>query len=125
MLRQYRFVPGKWAWELPGGLLDPGENAATTAAREVEEETGWRPHSLRRVLTYQPIVGMVDSPHVIFVGRGADLVAEPESCGEAGEIAWVPLEAIRDLIAKGEILSSGTLVALLHILASGIEPAES
>ncbi|HWS33659.1 MAG TPA: NUDIX hydrolase [Actinoplanes sp.] len=102
ILRQYRFVPGKWAWELPG-LLDPGENAATTAAREVEEETGWRPHSLRRVLTYQPIVGMVDSPHVIFVGWGADLVAEPESGEEAGEIAWVPLGAIRDLIAKGEI----------------------
>ncbi|WP_308285341.1 NUDIX hydrolase [Actinoplanes hulinensis] len=124
MLRRYRFVPDKWAWELPGGLLDPGEDAAGTAAREVEEETGWRPHALRRVLTYQPIIGMVDSPHVIFVGRGADLVTEPEGGEESGEVAWIPLEAVRDLIAKGEILSSGTLLALLHILAFGIEPEQ-
>lgn len=125
MLRQYRFVPGRWAWELPGGLLDPGEDAAATAAREVEEETGWRPHALRRVLTYQPIVGMVDSPHVIFAGRGADLVGEPESGEESGEVTWIPLGDVRDLIAKGQIISSGTLLALLHILAFGIEPEQS
>lgn len=29
--------------ELPAGLVDPGEDAAATAAGEVEEETGWRP----------------------------------------------------------------------------------
>ncbi|GIE03156.1 NUDIX hydrolase [Paractinoplanes durhamensis] len=28
LLRRYRFVPAQWAWELPGGLIDPGEDAA-------------------------------------------------------------------------------------------------
>lgn len=65
---------------------------------------------------------MVDSPHVIFIGRGADLVAEPGKGEGSGEVAWIALDAVHDLIRKGEILSSGTLLALLQILAFGIEP---
>jgi 8-oxo-dGTP pyrophosphatase MutT (NUDIX family) len=106
-----------------GGLLDEGESPAVTAAREVEEETGWRPSELRPVVGYQPIVGMVDAPHEIFVGRGATRVGEPEGGEEAGEIAWVPLGQVRSLIAQGEIISSGSLVALLHILAFGVDSA--
>lgn len=121
MLRRYRFVPEKWTWELPGGLLDRGEEPAATAAREVEEETGWRPAELRKLVSYEPIVGMVDAPHVIFAGRGAVHVSEPEDGEEAGEVAWIPLGKIRTLISQGEIISSGTLVALLHILAFGLE----
>ena len=36
-----QFRPWPPGWELPGGHCDPGEDPATTAAREVEEETGY------------------------------------------------------------------------------------
>lgn len=117
MLWRYRFVPQKWTWELPGGLVDSDEDPALTAAREVEEETGWRPTELHRVVGYQPIVGMVDAPHDVFVGCGATQVGEPEQGEESGEIAWIPLESVPEMISRGEIISSGTLIALLHILA--------
>ncbi|MFI9028843.1 NUDIX domain-containing protein [Streptomyces sp. NPDC053560] len=118
MLWRYRFVPQQWGWELPGGIVDPGEDAQTTALREVEEETGWRPDSLEHVVTYQPMVGMVDSPHEIYVGRGAQRIGEPTDLEEAGHVAWVPLADIPGLMAKGQLMGSGTLVALLHLLAS-------
>ncbi|MFJ2178116.1 GntR family transcriptional regulator [Streptomyces sp. NPDC087851] len=117
MLWRYRFVPQQWGWELPGGIVDAGEDATTTALREVEEETGWRPTSLDHVLTYQPMVGMVDSPHEIFVGRGAEHVGPPTDLEEAGHVEWVPLSDVPGLMAKGDLMGSGTLVALLHILA--------
>lgn len=118
MMWRYRFVPQQWGWELPGGIVDDGEDPATTALREVEEETGWRPNPVEHVVTYQPMVGMVDSPHEIFVSRGAERVGDPTDPEEAGHIEWVPLADIPGLMARGELMGSGTLVALLHILAS-------
>ncbi|UQX00896.1 GntR family transcriptional regulator [Streptomyces sp. RerS4] len=118
MLWRYRFVPEQWGWELPGGIVDAGEDAAVTAARETEEETGWRPTSVEHVVTYQPMIGMVDSPHEIFVARGATKVGEPTDAEEAGHVAWIPLDEISALMADGKLMGSGTLVALLHLLSS-------
>ncbi|WP_329614468.1 GntR family transcriptional regulator [Streptomyces brevispora] len=118
MMWRYRFVPQQFGWELPGGIVDAGEEPADTAMREVIEETGWRPKALEHVVTYQPMVGMVDSPHEIFVGQGAERVGDPSDLEEAGHIEWVPLADIPGLMARGELMGSGTLVALLHILAT-------
>ncbi|MER7412962.1 NUDIX domain-containing protein [Streptomyces cacaoi] len=118
MLWRYRFVPQAWGWELPGGIVDEDEDAKEAALREVEEETGWRPETLEHVVSYQPMVGMVDSPHEIFVGRGAKRVGEPTDLEEAGHIEWVPLADIRGLMKRGDLMGSGTLIALLHILAN-------
>ncbi|MFC5187012.1 NUDIX domain-containing protein [Actinomadura harenae] len=119
MLWRYRFVPNKFGWELPGGIVDEGEAPRQTALREVEEETGWRPRTLEHLVTFEPMVGMVDSPHEVFVGRGADKVGEPSDVEEAGEVAWIPLSEVHRLIRKDELLGSGTLVGLLHVIAYG------
>lgn len=125
MLWRHRFVSDRWGWELPGGLIDAGEDPATTAAREVEEETGFRPRSLEHVATFQPMVGMVDSEHVVFLARGADRVGDPTETTEAARIEWVPLSSVLGMIARGEIWNSGTLVALLHVLATWGAPGAS
>jgi 8-oxo-dGTP pyrophosphatase MutT (NUDIX family) len=119
MLRRYRFVPDKFGWELPGGIVDDGESPAEAAAREVEEETGWRPVTpLSHLITFQPMVGMVDSPHELFVGHGAEFVTSPAADSEeAGQVAWIPLKDIPGMFERDELLGAGTLVALLHILA--------
>jgi 8-oxo-dGDP phosphatase len=51
MMHRHRFVIDRWVWELPGGYVDSAEDPAVTAAREVEEETGWRPRSTHDPLT--------------------------------------------------------------------------
>jgi len=75
MMWRYRFVPGRFGWELPGGIIEAGEDGAAAAARETEEGTGWRPAERpEHLLTFQPMVGMVDSPHELYVARGAEFV---------------------------------------------------
>lgn len=70
MMWRHRFVFDRWGWELPGGLVEAGEDALVTAVREVEEETGYRPKQIEPLITYQPMAGMVDSEHLLFLARG-------------------------------------------------------
>lgn len=125
MLWRHRFVDDSWGWELPGGIVGEGESAAGAAAREAEEETGWRPGPLVHLLTFQPMVGMVDTPHEIYIGRGATHVGEPTDREEAGRVSWIPLSGVLELISKDEVLGSGSLVGLLHVLASRGQAAGS
>lgn len=117
MLWRHRFVTDEWGWELPGGIVDPGEDAEGTARREVEEETGWRVGPLERIAAFQPMPGMVDTPHVVFVGHDPVLVGEPTDLEEAAVIDWIPLASVAAMARKGEILGSGSLVALLSLVA--------
>jgi 8-oxo-dGTP pyrophosphatase MutT (NUDIX family) len=115
---RHRFVPDVWNWELPGGLLDEGETPAQTAAREVEEETGYRPRSVEHLVTFEPMVGTVRSAHHVFLARGAERFGDPTEANE-GAFEWVPVADVPELIEKGRIVNSGSLVGLLHVLAFG------
>ena len=117
MMWRHRFIIDRWVWELPGGYVDPGEDPATTAVREVEEETGWRPLNVEPLGSMQPTVGSADAENLLFVARGAEYVGEPEDINEAERVAWIPLDTVRDRITKGEIVGAASQVALLHVLA--------
>lgn len=125
MLWRHRFVADQWGWELPGGIVDDGENGAATAARETEEETGWRPGSMTHLVTFQPMMGMVDASHELYLAHGAEYIGEPAESEEAGQVAWIPLDEVPGLLARGELLGSGTLVGLLYVLAMGSPRAQA
>ncbi|WP_243742464.1 NUDIX hydrolase [Actinorugispora endophytica] len=117
MSYRHRFVPDVWGWELPGGLLETGEAPEDTAVREAEEETGYRVGSVEHVVTFEPMIGTVRSPHHVFVGRTPERVGDPSEFDE-GRFEWVPMAKVPELIAVGQIQSSGTLIALLHVLTN-------
>lgn len=120
LLWRHRFVPDEFGWELPGGIVEADEDAAVAAAREVEEETGWRPTGpMRHLITFQPMGGMVDSPHEVFLAEGADYIGEPADAEEAGRVEWVPPSEIPKLIQSQGIAGSGSLVGLLYVLGLG------
>jgi 8-oxo-dGTP pyrophosphatase MutT (NUDIX family) len=119
MLQRHRFIDNSWGWEVPVGIVEPDEDAAATAAREVEEETGWRPTGLRRVISFQPAIGIADTPHELFVGHGAQRIGEPADITEAQQVMWVPVNDLLGMVNDGRIRDGATLVAVLHLLASG------
>lgn len=118
MAWRHRFVSDTWNWELPGGLLDPDEEPVDTVVREVEEETGYRVRTVERLVTFEPMIGTVRSAHHVFLARGAQRVADATELDE-GSFEWVALAEVPELIAKGRIVNSGSLVGLLHVLALG------
>lgn len=117
MMWRHRFIIDRWVWELPGGYVDPDEDPAVTAAREVEEETGWRPRDVRPLVSLQPIVGSADAENLLFVATGAEHIGEPPDINEAEKVTWIPLASVRERIERGEIVGAASQVGLLHVLA--------
>jgi 8-oxo-dGTP pyrophosphatase MutT (NUDIX family) len=120
LMWRHRHVTDTWGWEIPAGRVEEGESPAEAAAREAEEETGWRPGPLRLIVASQPSNGSVDSRHYVYRADGADYVGPPEDITEAERVEWVPLADIRSLIQAGKIVNGPTLIGLLHTLSDDI-----
>lgn len=68
LIRQYRYPLGGYVYELPAGLVDPGENYREAAIRELKEETGL-------ILEPLEVDEMYQKPYFTSVGM------TDESCG--------------------------------------------
>jgi 8-oxo-dGTP pyrophosphatase MutT (NUDIX family) len=120
LIWRHRFITNTWTWEIPLGGLEPGEDPQTAAAREVEEETGWRPGPLRPMVYTQPSPGLMTSEHHVFRADSAVFVGTPEQEKiESQRVEWVPIADIHKLIDQGDIVTGTSLVALLYLLAEG------
>jgi ADP-ribose pyrophosphatase len=117
LMRRHRFVLDRWVWELPGGYVDDAEEPAVCAAREVEEETGWRPGKVEPLLSFQPWVGTADAQNLLFLAREAAYTGPPVDVNEAEEVAWIPLAEARELVNRGEVVGAGTVIAVLELVA--------
>ena len=84
-------------WALPGGKLDPGEDAITAALREMDEEIGVRvapDHVLGVLDDYVTRSGYCMTPVVVWAGPDVEAVANP---AEVAQIFRIPLaEAMQD-----------------------------
>nr|MDT0658704.1 NUDIX hydrolase [Micromonospora sp. DSM 115978] len=116
MMWRHRFIINRWVWELPGGYLDPDEDPAICAAREVEEETGWRPRSIEKLLTFQPMVGTIDQDNIVYLARGADQTGSAPDINETERIGWIPLSEVQHHINDGGIVGAGSVAGLLAVL---------
>lgn len=118
-LWRYRFATDEWGYELLGGIVEPDEDPAVTAAREAEEESGYRPLGQpERLITFQPFPGMVNARTDVFLWRDAEKVGEPTDLEEAARIQWVPVDDMVRLARSGELVGAGTIIPPLLYLAS-------
>ncbi len=108
IVRQYRPALERFTWELPAGLVDPGEAAADTCRRELLEETGYPARAVHALGAYAPCTARLSNRvHSFFVETGA------RGEGQATE-AGIELKLVTPA-ELAALIRSGEFVLQLHI----------
>ena len=117
MIRRHRFILDRWVWELPGGYVEEGEDLDAAAARELEEETGWRPARVEHMVTFQPMVGSADSANHVYAAYDCVATGAGVDVNEAGEVRWVSMDEASQLVKTGEAVGAASVVAISELAA--------
>lgn len=115
LVKQHRLLVEGLSWEIPGGQVDPGETPKCAAIRECLEETGVKCLEAETLIFYHLGLDMAYNPTHIFYSEEINEVFEPKKINtqEVSGSEWVPLERCIDMVFKGEILDSFSVVGLL------------
>jgi len=114
LIKQYRYAADGWMYEIPAGRLDPGEDPATCAARELREETGCTAREMKRLITMYTTPGFTDERIHIFLATGLTQGATAHESDEFLSCETVGLQRALSMIQSGEINDGKTVVGLLY-----------
>ena len=122
LVRQFRGAVGAWTLEIPAGTLEPGEDPAKAAVREMVEETGYKPLKLKPLIEFYPSPGVSNELIKIFFTDTLEYVGiQGRDPGEEDmEIVKLPPARALEMIDAGEIKDSKTIIAMLAAHRRGL-----
>ncbi|TXH14752.1 MAG: NUDIX hydrolase [Gammaproteobacteria bacterium] len=126
LVEQFRVPLGKPCLELPAGLIgdhdhSAGEDATLAAARELEEETGYRPARVEVVGEFYSSPGMVSESFTLLTAHELTRVSDGGGVdGEDITVHRVPRAGLEQFIADARQRGLGIDVRLLLLLGANI-----
>ena len=115
LVNQFRYLYNKPIYEIPAGKLNEGEDPKIAAARELEEETGYRAQ-LSHLLDIYPTPGYTDEIIHIYYAENYEVTAQKLDEGEFLRYCFIDIDKALKMIESGEITDAKTIVALYKYL---------
>ncbi len=112
LIRQFRHAAGGFIYEIPAGKLSPGEAPLACAARELEEEIGYRAGSLELLSSIFTAPGFTDEVIHVYKATGLMKGQQHLDRDEVLEIVEMPLRDAIEMIRNGAIRDAKTMVGL-------------
>ena len=113
-VRNFRVAVRQTLIELPAGTLEPGEDPAATAVRELAEETGYRAGRIEHLLTFCMSPGILDEQMHLYLARQLQPGPMALEAGEDIEPMLCTWDESLEMMRRGEIRDAKTLVGLLY-----------
>ncbi len=115
LIRQYRHAVGETLLEVPAGSLEPGEDPAACAARELEEEVGYRAGRIRPMFGQFLAPGYSSELLHVFLAEDLDPTVQHLDEDEQIEVEPTLLSDVRRLLREGRLRDAKTIAALLAV----------
>ena len=116
LIEQFRISIERKLIELPAGRLEPNEEPMKCAARELEEEIGYRANTLIQVASYFASVGNSNERMYVFLALDLKKTKLKLEADERIRKVVMPLEMVKQKLAKQEFEDSKTIIGLREAL---------
>jgi len=115
LVRQFRFGIDDFSLEIPGGMIDAGEDPVAAGLRELREETGFAGTGARLLGTVHPNPAIQNNCcHLILVENAEPRTASAWDADEEIEVSTAPVDEVLAWARSGRITHSLVLNALLY-----------
>ena len=120
LIRQFRHAAGGFIYEIPAGKLSPGEDPLNCAARELEEEVGYRASSFELLSSIFTAPGFADEVIHVYKATGLTKGRQQLDRDEVLEVIEMPLDQAIDMIQDGTIRDGKTIIGLQAVYIGNV-----
>jgi ADP-ribose pyrophosphatase len=118
LIKQYRHGVQDVLWEIPGGVVEEGEDPRDGVRRELLEETGFTASQFIQVAKVYPNPAFQTNTMYCFLALDAEKVSgQTLDDGEDIEVELVPIDKLVPMMRSGEFPHALQVAALFHALA--------
>ncbi len=113
LVRQFRKPLEKLSLEIPAGTREPGEEARTTAERELAEETGFRGRNWTHLNSFYSAPGFCTEQLDVYLVEELEAVSGAPDDDEYIELLRAPLNKALEWVSDGTICDAKSIIGLL------------
>ncbi len=121
LVKHYRHPIKQTIWEIPGGMLNVGEDPHTCALRELQEETGYQSNEIEHLISFHPEPAFTTQIIHLFKARQLQRTSSMKSESEINDLKFFNTNQVKNMIANGDIISSWSVIGALLLLYSPSE----
>ena len=112
---QYRYPIEAYSWEIPEGGGKRDIPPLDSAKRELREEAGIKAANWREILRMDLSNSASDEHAILYVAQGLTFHAPQPDHDEQLELRKLPFDELYAMVARGEVLDSLTVAAVLKV----------